>query len=138
MTKSKQPHSEARQRLDKWLFFIRFAKSRTLAQGFIQSGHVRVNGLPIKQSGYLVKCGDKVDIRSSQIELNLIILSCGERRWPYEEAKLLYEDVTPAREASGKLNTFEQAIRDPGTGRPTKKDRRAIDQFIADSQEWPD
>ena len=111
-----QPASGSRQRLDKWLFFTRMVKSRSLAQSHIQSGHVRINGERVSQPSQTVKIGDR-------IELQL------ERRGPFEEAKLLYEDLTPPADETKRLTPYEQAIRAAGAGRPTKKERRAIDKL---------
>lgn len=132
MSKAEQPLPVSRQRIDKWLFFARMAKSRSLAQSYIQSGGVRVNDLPIRQPSYLLKIGDRLTIRFERMDRILIVRDTGERRGPFEEAKLLYEDLTPPREKTDAFTPFEQALRDPGAGRPTKKDRRAIDRLIED------
>ena len=132
MSEAEQPPINARQRLDKWLFFARMAKSRSIAQDYIQSGAVRVNDLLIKKPSYEVKVGDRLDIRFERMDRILIVKDGGERRGPYEEARLLYEDKTPPREKSDVMTPFEQAQRAPGAGRPTKKERRAIDRLISD------
>ncbi|MDR5010204.1 RNA-binding S4 domain-containing protein [Agrobacterium tumefaciens] len=133
MGSNEQPLESMRQRLDKWLFFARMAKSRSLAQSYIQSGKVKVNGVSIRQPSYLVKAGDRLDIGFERMDKVLVVKSGGERRGPYEEAKLLYDDLTPPREPSDRLSPLEQAIRQPGSGRPTKKERRALDRFLSDS-----
>lgn len=132
MSEAEQPPINARQRLDKWLFFARMAKSRSIAQDYIQSGAVRVNDLLVKKPSFEVKVGDRLDIRFERMDRILIVKDGGERRDPYEEAKLLYEDKTPPREKSDVMTPFEQAQRAPGAGRPTKKERRAIDRLISD------
>jgi len=116
----------ARQRLDKWLFFARIAKSRTLAHDWVEAGRVAVNGERTKRPSADVKVGDRLEITTSERDLILIVKAPGESRRPYEEAKLLYEDVSPPRE---KLTRFEQATRAPGAGRPEKKDRRETDRL---------
>jgi ribosome-associated heat shock protein Hsp15 len=133
MGSNEQPLESTRQRLDKWLFFARMAKSRSLAQSYIQSGKVKVNGVSIRQPSYLVKAGDRLDIGFERMDKVLVVKSGGERSGPYEEAKLLYDDLTPPREPSDRLSPLEQAIRQPGSGRPTKKERRALDRFLSDS-----
>ena len=115
-----------RQRIDKWLFFARVAKSRTLAQGWVEAGQVRVNGEKIKRPSADVKVGDRLEITTTERDLVLIVKAGGESRRPYEEARLLYEDISPPRE---KLTRFEQATRAPGAGRPEKKDRRETDRL---------
>ncbi|CDM59695.1 MULTISPECIES: RNA-binding S4 domain-containing protein [Rhizobium] len=127
-----QPGSGSRQRIDKWLFFTRMVKSRSLAQSHIQSGHVRINGERALQPSQTIKAGDKVELALERRDVVLIVKSGGERRGPYEEARLLYEDLTPPPDEAKRLTPYEQAIRATGTGRPTKKDRRAIDRLISD------
>lgn len=133
MGSSEQPLESTRQRLDKWLFFARMAKSRSLAQSYIQSGHVKVNGAAIRQPSHMLKVGDRLEIGFERMDKVLVVKSSGTRRGPYEEARLLYEDETPPREPSDSMTPLEQALRQPGSGRPTKKERRALDRFLSDS-----
>ena len=123
-----QPQSGSRQRIDKWLFFARVAKSRSLAQERVVAGHVSVNGQKIRQPSHQVRAGDRLDIAMPERDLVLIVKLPGERRGPYEEARLLYEDLTPPREKKP-FTALEQAVRAPGAGRPTKKERRALDDL---------
>ena len=62
----------------------------------------------------------------------LVVRDGGDRRGPYEEARLLYHDLSPPPEAQPRLNTFEIAQRQPGSGRPTKKERRDIGRLLPD------
>ena len=133
MGSNEQPLESTRQRLDKWLFFARMAKSRSLAQGYVQSGQVKVNGVTIRQTSHTVKAGDRLDIGFERMDRVLVVKSGGARRGPYEEAKLLYDDLTPPRDPSDRFSPLEQAMREPGSGRPTKKERRALDRFLSDS-----
>lgn len=133
MGSNEQPLESTRQRLDKWLFFARMAKSRSLAQGYVQSGQVKVNGVTIRQPSHTVKAGDRLDIAFERMDRVLVVKSGGARRGPYEEAKLLYDDLTPPRDPSDRFSPLEQAMREPGSGRPTKKERRALDRFLSDS-----
>lgn len=110
-----------------------YGQSRSLAQGYIQSGHVKVNGVTIRQPSHAVKAGDRLDIGFERMDKLLVVKSGGTRRGPYEEARLLYDDQTPPREPSDRLTPLEQALRQPGSGRPTKKERRALDRFLSDS-----
>lgn len=132
MTSELQPSSGPRQRIDKWLFFARMAKSRSLAQSQIQSGKVRINGSPVTQPSYLVKAGDRIDLSLERRNLVLSVKHAGTRRGPFDEARLLYDDLTPSAEEVKKLTPYEQAVRDPGSGRPTKRDRRALDRLMPD------
>jgi ribosome-associated heat shock protein Hsp15 len=132
MSEKEQPSSGSRQRIDKWLFFTRMIKSRSLAQAHVQSGHVRINGERVTQPSHQIKTGDRIELSLDRRELVLIVKSGGARRGPFEEAKLLYDDVSPTAEDRKKLTPYEQATRDVGSGRPTKKERRAIDRLMSD------
>ncbi len=127
-----QPGNGSRQRIDKWLFFARMVKSRSLAQSHIQSGHVRLNGERVQLPSQTVKAGDRIDLALERRDVVLIVKAPGERRGPFEEAKLLYEDLSPPPDEAKRLTPYEQAIRATGAGRPTKKERRAIDRLMSD------
>ncbi|MGM4982875.1 MULTISPECIES: RNA-binding S4 domain-containing protein [Rhizobium] len=127
-----QTFSGSRQRIDKWLFFARMVKSRSLAQVYVQNGSVRVNGERVVQPSYGIKAGDRIELSLERRDLVLVVRAPGERRGPFEEAKLLYEDLTPPPDETKRLTAFEQALRAPGSGRPTKRDRRAIDRLTKD------
>ncbi|MDK4733361.1 RNA-binding S4 domain-containing protein [Rhizobium sp. CNPSo 3490] len=127
-----QPASGSRQRIDKWLFFTRVVKSRSLAQSHVQSGHVRINGERCSHPSQTVKPGDRVELTLERRDVILIVRLAGERRGPYEEARLLYDDQSLPPDETKRLTPFEQATRATGTGRPTKKDRRAIDRLMSD------
>jgi ribosome-associated heat shock protein Hsp15 len=117
-----------RQRIDKWLFFARIIKSRTLAGKFVSAGNVRVNREKVDQASFLVKPADVLTIALERRILVLKISGCGNRRGPAPEAQLLYEDITPKPTEASKAETVA-AEREPGSGRPTKRDRRKTDQF---------
>jgi ribosome-associated heat shock protein Hsp15 len=116
----------ARQRIDKWLFFTRIAKSRTLAQEWVEGGHVSVNGEKVRRSSADVRVGDRLEVLAERRTYVLVVKAPGERRGPYEEARLLYDDESPPPE---RMTLFEQAQRAPGAGRPEKRDRRALDRL---------
>lgn len=127
--------SEERQRIDKWLFFARILKSRSLAAKLAQAGRVRINGDKTDQASSLVTAGDVLTISLDRRITVLRIRACGVRRGPYEEARLLYEDLTPPpAPPDSLLPNATLPIRDAGSGRPTKKERRATDRLF-DSNE---
>jgi ribosome-associated heat shock protein Hsp15 len=128
----KQPQSGSRQRIDKWLFFARMAKSRSVAQSLIISNHVRINGGLVSQPSFQVKPGDRIDLKLERRDVVLVVKTGGERRGPFEEARLLYEDLTPPPEEVKRLSLFEQAQRAQGSGRPTKRERRQTDRLLPD------
>ena len=86
---------ESRQRIDKWLWFARMARTRTAAADLVSSGHVRVNGQHIAQPARPVRPGDVLTIALARDPRLLRIVAIAERRGPFETARLLYEDMKP-------------------------------------------
>lgn len=125
--------SEGRQRIDKWLFFARVVKSRSLAAKLAQSGRVRVNRDKTDQAAHPVKPGDVLTITLDRKVLVYRVVDCGTRRGPAEEARMLYEDMSPAPSPRDRSLPDEMPpLRDAGSGRPTKKERRATDRLRDD------
>ena len=124
----------ARQRLDKWLFFSRAIKSRTLAQKLIEAGAVRVNSEKTLDSDHKVGAGDVLTMTINRRLLVWRILDAGTRRGPAPEAVLLYEDLSPPPLPRDHLGPLDGPVakRDPGAGRPTKKERRDTDSLRPD------
>lgn len=83
--------SEAKQRLDKWLWFARFAKTRSLAAKLVAGGHVRVNGARATNAAKAVRVGDVLTIAAPHGTAVVRILAEGTRRGPAPEAAGLYE-----------------------------------------------
>ena len=110
-----------RQRIDKWLWFARVVKTRTLAQKLVTAGNVRINREKQDTASQPVRVGDTLTISLPSGVRVLRVLAPGARRGPSAEARALFEDLSlpPAPSAS-------DAARAPGAGRPTKRDRRAI------------
>ncbi|WP_420566942.1 RNA-binding S4 domain-containing protein [Thalassovita sp.] len=108
-------------RVDKWLWFARFYKTRGLASSQVTGGHIRVNGSKIAKASFGVTAGDVLTLpQGNQIRV-VKVLQLGTRRGPAPEAQTLYEDLTEPKEDIPKSPKFE------GKGRPTKRDRRMID-----------
>ena len=126
-----QPTGQARQRIDKWLFFARLRKSRSLAAKSVESGDVSINGETIRQPSHAVRPGDVVVLSLDRHDMVVKVLQPGERRGPYEEARLLYSDMTPPPPPREERNLFAQATRERGAGRPTKRERRETDRLQA-------
>ena len=116
------------QRVDKFLWFARFFKSRTLAATMVSDGRVRINGARCEKPSTLVKLGDVLTFPAGPHVRVIKVLAGGERRGPAPEARLLYEDLTPPRE-SLPLEERTPAPREKGAGRPTKKERRDMSTF---------
>ncbi len=121
--------SEA-QRLDKWLWFARFAKSRTIAARLCAERRVRINREVAGKPSASVRPGDVLTFpQGPHIRVVRVVLP-GVRRGPAEEARTLYEDLAPP--LPREPQPPHAAERDRGMGRPTKRDRRAIDRLTAD------
>jgi ribosome-associated heat shock protein Hsp15 len=86
---------ESRQRLDKWLWFARVAKTRSLAARLVADGHVRLNARRIETPAKAVSPGDVLTIALERRVRVLKVLSPGTRRGGYPEAALMFEDLTP-------------------------------------------
>jgi ribosome-associated heat shock protein Hsp15 len=82
-----------RQRLDKWLWFARFAKTRTLAAKLVASGFVRVNGQRIQDPAKAVAVGDVITVALNRTAVVVRVEDLGARRGPAPEARLLYSDL---------------------------------------------
>ncbi|MCE4222844.1 RNA-binding S4 domain-containing protein [Methylobacterium sp. C25] len=82
-----------RQRLDKWLWFARFAKTRSLAARLVTDGHVRINGKRAEAASKGVAIGDILTVAAAHGTALIRVRDLGERRGPAPEACLLYEDV---------------------------------------------
>lgn len=117
-------------RLDKWLWFARFVKTRSLATKLIIDGRMRVNGAPTQKAHYTVKVGDVLTFPLGPHIRIIKVAALGSRRGPASEAQTLYEDLDPPRPASPQQaasSPFEE--RTPGSGRPSKRDGRRIAQL---------
>lgn len=118
-----------RQRLDKWLWFARLVKTRTLAAKLVADGHVRVNSARVEAPAKAVGPGDVLTIALARDVKVLKILAGGSRRGPYEEARLLYEDLSP--EPPPRVTGPDLSPRRaPGAGRPTKRERRSLGAWL--------
>jgi len=121
---------EQRQRIDKWLFFARVVKSRSLAAKLVLAGRVRVNREKADQAAQLVKPGDVLTINLDRRIIVLRVVLAGVRRGPFEEARTLYEDMTPQpAKGDATLPDAVAPLREAGSGRPTKKERREMQKF---------
>ncbi len=118
-----------RQRIDRWMFFARVVKSRSLAAKLAQSGRVRVNGDKINQPSRQIASGDVLTITLDRKILILRVIEPGERRGPYDEAKLLYEDISPPPVATEKRAGALAPYREAGSGCPTNRERRQMDKW---------
>lgn len=119
-------------RLDKWLWFARFLKSRTLAAELCAGGRVRVSGRVVAKPSQTIKVGDVLTFPLGPHIRVIEVKALGQRRGPAEEARTLYEDLSPPvpRVAGSPEVLLPSGSRDAGAGRPTKSERRAIDRLM--------
>ena len=125
----------APQRLDKWLWYVRAVKSRTLAASLVTGGKVRINRQKVDKPSHMIKPGDVLTLTVRGKIRILEVVSAGTRRGPAAEAALLFKDLTepaersPSDTAQGDAAPGIGPQREPGSGRPTKRERRQIDQL---------
>ena len=123
--------AETALRLDKWLWYARFCKSRSLASKLCRLGRVRVNRQIVHKPNHEVRPGDVLTFALGKHVRVIGVVALGERRGPAAEARTLYTDLAPppAREAA-EARIITSGRRLMGSGRPTKRDRRQIVQLI--------
>lgn len=121
-------NSEAR--IDKWLWAARVYKTRTLASDACKNGRITINGALAKPSR-TVKVGDQVGVKKSPITYTFHVLQAIEKRVGAKLLPEVFENITPPEQYEllemNQISGFIDRAR--GTGRPTKKDRRALDDF---------
>jgi ribosome-associated heat shock protein Hsp15 len=119
-----------RQRIDKWLWHARVVRTRSAAAALAASGHVRVNGQRIDMPSRALRLGDVVTVALDRSVRVLKVAGFAERRGAAETVVMLAQDLSePAGAAPVRPDTVPAPAREPGTGRPTKRDRRAIDRL---------
>ena len=123
-------------RLDKWLWAARIFKTRTIAADACKNGRIAVNGTNVKPSR-MIKTGDTVSVRKPPVTYSFKVLKTIEQRVGAKLLPEIYENVTTPDQYEllemTRISGFVDRAR--GTGRPTKKDRRAMDAFIGPSFE---
>jgi ribosome-associated heat shock protein Hsp15 len=124
-----------RQRIDKWLWHARVVRTRAAAAALAASGHVRVNGQRVDAASRSVRLGDVVTVALDRSVRVLKVVGFAERRGGAESARVLVEDLMPASAQIAVAEAPEPAgLRQPGTGRPTKRERRAIAHFRGEDE----
>lgn len=120
-------------RADKWLWAIRMFKTRTLATDACNAGKVKIDGDSIKASRML-KVGDLLSVQREQEKKIIRVVTLIEKRVGAPQAMMCYDDLSPKTDPSEKLDPLFYTIahRDRGAGRPTKKERRALDDYFDD------
>jgi ribosome-associated heat shock protein Hsp15 len=121
----------ANVRVDKWLWAVRLYKTRSLATEACKKGHVSIGDLTVKPSK-MIQTGDILKVRKAPITKSLKVLALAEKRMSAKLIVGFVEDITPPEEMEilEIQKNMRWVSRDRGTGRPTKKDRRELDDFF--------
>ena len=130
-------------RIDKWLWAVRIFKTRTIAAEAIKKGRVMVGGVAIKPSR-MIHVGDVVQVRKPPVTFSFKVLALSDKRMGAKLVPQFMENITPPDQYEllelNKISGFVDRQR--GTGRPTKKDRRNLeqftDQFDFENFDWDD
>jgi ribosome-associated heat shock protein Hsp15 len=120
-------------RLDKWLWFARFLKSRTMAADLCADRRVRISGRVVSKPSQTIKVGDVLTFPLGPHIRVIEVKALGARRGPAAEAQTLYADLSPPQPRAKEARPPPVAAREPGAGRPTKAERRAIDRLTGES-----
>src|SRR5207237_10868407 len=119
---------------DKWLWAARFYKTRSLAVQAIDAGHVRVEAARVKPAHDL-RVGERVSVRKSGFACEVEVTALSDRRGGAADAALLYRETaqsTEAREQALQQRKAALAAEPRFTGRPTKRDRRQLEDFLTE------
>ena len=117
-------------RLDTWLWYARFYKSRSLSSKAILNGKLRINSNKITKPATKAKTNDVLTLNYVN-EIRIIqIQSLGSRRGPASEAQSLYIDLTEDRIGSSNVKSKIEKSKKDSNKRPTKKDRRLLDKIV--------
>ncbi|MGP1990594.1 RNA-binding S4 domain-containing protein [Zobellia laminariae] len=126
-------------RIDKYLWSTRYFKTRNIASTACKKGQVRINEQVAKPSREVYPM-DKIIVRKDQINLELTVLDIPKSRVGAKLVSIYRTDTTPkeAFEHNELLKQAKEHYRKQGTGRPTKKDRRDIEDYLEDPDSTPD
>ena len=123
-------------RIDKWLWAVRIYKTRSIAAEACKKGHVSIGDRTAKPA-HNIRVGDVVNVKKAPITYSFKVLKCAENRVGAKLVPELMENVTPQEQYEilemSRMSGFVDRAR--GTGRPTKKERRDLDQFVEEGFE---
>ena len=139
------PKNGPSARIDKWLWAARIFKTRSIASDAIKNSRVTIDDMNVKPSR-IIKVGDVISVKKPPITYSFKVLACIEQRVSAKLVPLVYENVTDHKQYEllemSRISGFVD--RQKGSGRPTKKDRRAMDTFVDptmfgwDDEGWDD
>ena len=130
-------------RIDKWLWAVRIFKTRTVAADACKKGRILIDNVPVKPSRN-IRVGDVVQVRKPPITFSFNVLALADKRMGAKLVPDFMENVTPPEQYEMlELNKISGFVdRQRGTGRPTKKERRDLEQFTDefdfDELDWDD
>jgi ribosome-associated heat shock protein Hsp15 len=118
-------------RIDKWLWHARRIKTRSGAAKLAREGKIRINGEKISKPSRMVRPGDKITAMIGGRLAILEVIAPGHRRGPASEARELYRDMSPPAPSAAAASRIKPSPprREPGSGRPTKRERRQIERL---------
>lgn len=118
-------------RIDKWLWATRVFKTRAQATEACRSGHVRLDGVPVKP-GRVVHLGETYVVHTAALTRTVKVAGISERRVGARAVATLLEDLTPTEEIERvRRSALEQVLARPrGSGRPTKRERRQMERWM--------
>ena len=146
MKQERLPKVSESARIDKWLWAVRIFKTRSVAADAIKNSRVTIGNNNVKPS-HVIKAGDIINVKKPPVTYSFKVLACIEQRVGAKLIPQVYENVTDPTQYEllemSRISGFVDRAR--GTGRPTKKDRRAIDAFVEpalfgfdDDDDWDD
>ena len=119
-------------RIDKWLWSVRIFKSRSMATDACKSGKIKIGEQNVKPS-YLLQREEIISVKKNGFDLSFKVVDLLDKRVSAVLAQPCYEDLTPPEELNKYKDWFvgkgRPEVREKGTGRPTKRERREIDKF---------
>jgi ribosome-associated heat shock protein Hsp15 len=118
-------------RVDKWLWAARFFKTRSLAQQAIEAGRVKLNEQRVKPA-HVIKISDSVSVRIGDFEWRVVVKDLSDKRGPAEQARKLYAETEASRAERERRANLRRWGAEPAAdlkGRPTKRDRRRLDEL---------
>jgi ribosome-associated heat shock protein Hsp15 len=119
-------------RIDKWLWAARFFKTRSIAQSAIAAGQVKLEGTRVKPS-QAIRIGDPLSIRIGETQWAVTVKGLSDKRGPAEAARKLYEETPESLAERQRQHDARRFSPEPALsikGRPTKRDRRRLDDLL--------
>jgi ribosome-associated heat shock protein Hsp15 len=126
--------ARARVRLDKWLWAARFYKTRSQAAEAIHAGHVKGGGSRLK-TGHSVAIAERIEIHKAGLDWEIEVVELSDKRGSGADAQRLYRETEAGQKKRLEQIEQQRVSRESAPylrGRPTKRDRRAIDRFQGD------